>query len=287
MDREREVSRSPHAWRARLTQDADLLLTTGLAAAASALLIYTDWQGVLRISVSATFFLLLPGYAVTCALFPRRADIDASERLALSLALSVVTVVLTSLLLEVSPWEISLVPLALALLGATGLGCLLALVRRAHTPADERFYLSRYVSAFWSATLVLSGVVAVVGGVQLLLPETNFTEFYVLGRTGRLEHYPRALAPGEAFSVTLGVANHEGRVQHYLLELPSAEQEERLRVPPLQNGEVWEEAVQLQAPREEGRQGLPFRLYRPGERAPYRSLSLHVEVSGPASNAVR
>ena len=47
----------------------------------------------------------------------------------------------------------------------------------------------------------------------------RFTEFYILGPSGKAEGYPRNLRVGEEASVIIGIANHEYRTVNYIVEV--------------------------------------------------------------------
>jgi uncharacterized membrane protein len=53
------------------------------------------------------------------------------------------------------------------------------------------------------------------------MPKTGetFTEFYLLGPTGKAEGYPRNLTIQENATVIIGIANHENRLINYTVEV--------------------------------------------------------------------
>jgi uncharacterized membrane protein len=51
----------------------------------------------------------------------------------------------------------------------------------------------------------------------------RFTEFYILGTSGKAEGYPRQLAPGQSGQVILGVVNHEYARVEYRAEVRQGE----------------------------------------------------------------
>ena len=55
---------------------------------------------ILRIIIGSIFFLFVPGYFVTWAIFPSREELDAVERITLSLAFSISVVPLIVLFLN-------------------------------------------------------------------------------------------------------------------------------------------------------------------------------------------
>lgn len=75
----------------------------------------------LRMAFSLIFILLLPGYSLVRTLFPlqiknkNKLQIEKSERLGLSFGMSLVIVTLTGLLLNFTPFGITIIPLVLSL----------------------------------------------------------------------------------------------------------------------------------------------------------------------------
>jgi hypothetical protein len=80
-----------------------------------------------RYILAAIFILFLPGYTLTRALFPKHAktdtaskqDLDIIERIALSLGVSIAITPMTGLLLNYTPWGITLTPITLSLTALT------------------------------------------------------------------------------------------------------------------------------------------------------------------------
>ena len=93
----------------------------------------------LRAVVALPIVLFIPGYLLVAALFPRNDELDAVERIALSIGLSICIVVFIGLFLNFTPWGIRLGPILLAIsafiLGSTAL----CAFRRIHVPESERF----------------------------------------------------------------------------------------------------------------------------------------------------
>jgi uncharacterized membrane protein len=72
-------------------------------------------SNVLRIIIGLPFVLFFPGYALVAALFPKKGDLGSIERVAFSFGLSIAVTVLVGLILNCTPWGISLYPILLAL----------------------------------------------------------------------------------------------------------------------------------------------------------------------------
>ncbi len=69
----------------------------------------------LRYILGSLFVLYLPGYALIEALYPRGDELEALERLALSIGLSLALVPLVGLILNYTPWGIRLTPVTISL----------------------------------------------------------------------------------------------------------------------------------------------------------------------------
>src|SRR3990170_2878386 len=89
-----------------------------------------------RSALGAIFLLFLPGYAFIKMLFPLQVPIktstenmDSIERVALSIAMSLALVPTVGLVLNYSPWGITLTSITLSLLGLTVVFASAALIR--------------------------------------------------------------------------------------------------------------------------------------------------------------
>jgi hypothetical protein len=71
---------------------------------------------VARWVLGSVFVLFIPGYVTVEALFPKGRDLDAIERFALSIGLSLALVPLIGLLLNYTPWRIRLTPIVISLI---------------------------------------------------------------------------------------------------------------------------------------------------------------------------
>lgn len=238
--------------------------------------------------------LFFPGYALIAALYPRHADLDGIERLALSLGLSLAVVPLIGLVLNYTPWGIRLTPIVVSLITFV-VACSAFAARnrrRLHPaerfPADARLVLDALAQIPWKSVAVGGMVIAILLGLGFrtgLLGRSRvgetFTEFYVLGPGGKAEGYPKRVFVGDTVGVILGIANREGRTARYRVEIRAgpdvlstlgpielaAEQqrEERVRFAPRQPGE---------------RVKVEFLLFMEGAPGtePYRRLHLWMEV---------
>jgi len=83
--------------------------------------------------------LFLPGYSLIAALFPRKDDLDAIERIALSFGLSIAITPLLGLALNYTPFGIRLSPVLIVLSIFTISLAIGAYVRRNRIPEEDRF----------------------------------------------------------------------------------------------------------------------------------------------------
>jgi len=87
----------------------------------------------------AIVLLFVPGYTLTCALFPKIEDLGRVVRIALSFGLGIAVVPLICLALNYTPWGIRLVPVAASLAIFTLFTAAAAYWRRMNLPLEERF----------------------------------------------------------------------------------------------------------------------------------------------------
>lgn len=249
---------------------------------------------MLRLVLGLGFVLLVPGYALQAATFPRRDDLDGAERLALSIGLSVAVIPPIILLLDVLPWGIRLWPIVLSETVFIMLCAALALHRRGRLPSQDRPSLELDIDlrGWWTAQdrtqrlllgmvgLALMGaVVATSAIVWTPRPDERLTEFYILGSDGLAETYPQQVVAGQPVTVTMGIANHEGAATEYRVEIHS-EGDLIGQVGPLDvgAGETEEQPLTF-VPRHVGTDvKVEAWLFRDGSVQPYRALHLWIEV---------
>jgi uncharacterized membrane protein len=123
--------------------------------------------------------------------------------------------------------------------------------------------------------LAIGGIISLA---SVLRPKETFSEFYILGPEGKLENYPSELKPGEAFQLTFGIANHEGRSQRYRIMTSNQAGSTVILETEVADGETFEQTLTLEAPQSSGRTKLPFDLYIDDLTEPYRSLHLFIDL---------
>jgi uncharacterized membrane protein len=275
----------------RLKPFTDLLLVDALALFSLLAVIFVP-SGALKIVPGLPLALFYPGYVLSLTIYPREGTLTRMERLVLSPVFSILAMVSISLVLNVSPWGITLLPVAVALAVFIYAATPVAWYRRAQLDKTQRYRPSlAFDLSFWKryrrADRVLAGVlalvmIAAVGILAYVLVTPNekerFTEFYLLGTEGRMTDYPAELAAGETATVRLVIVSYERRPTSYRVEM-QIDGAARREIGPVTLGheEEWQQEV-LVTPTDTGNQKVEFLLYKDNAREVYRSLSLLIEA---------
>jgi uncharacterized membrane protein len=254
----------------------------------------------IKIALGLPLVLFLPGYALIALLFPRKADLDSIERIALSFGLSIAVVPLIGLALNYTPFGIRLSPVLFCLAVVTIALALGASLRRRRVLAGEEFAVE-FRAAFrvlkesftassesrldriLSVILVISILVAISMVVYVIVTPKQgerFTEFYILGPDGKAEDYPTNLRVGEEGRVIIGIVNHEYATVEYRLEVRLGDTRLTNESFPLRHNETWERPFTFRPTVVGEDQKLAFWLFKAGanETEPYRSLHVWVDV---------
>jgi uncharacterized membrane protein len=182
--------------------------------------------------------LFFPGYCLTAALFPKNDDIDLSERIALSIGLSIAVVPLIVLGLNYTPFGIRLDPILIALTVFILAMILVAQYSRGLLPPEERFRFpfSDIASSFWNtifpkegsgvdrlislviALAIFASVILTVYIITVPKEGERFTEFFILGEKQQAADYPDRISTGQEYPLFIGVENHEYRPVTYTIE---------------------------------------------------------------------
>jgi len=261
--------------------------------------IFLDGGGLLhylRVALGLPFVLFFPGYVLIAALFPKKDDLDGIERTALSFGLSIAVVPLIGLALNYTPWGIRLVPVLSSLVVFVVIMSGLALYRRKKLPEEERYLpVFEIELPVWGeistldkvlTVLLMASILFAVGSICYVVaaPKVGerFTEFYILGMSGKADGYPSDLQVGEEGEVIVGVVNHEYCDLNYYVEIKLGDTRLPLRGPiALGHEQKWEEPVSFSYDRPQEKLKVEFLLYREGDTRPYRSLHLWVNVHEP------
>ena len=107
----------------------------------------------------------------------------------------------------------------------------------------------------------------------------RFTEFYILGPSGKAEGYPTNLTLGESGTVIIGVVNHEYESVSYKVVIRlDNETIGAIDSVELDHDVKWEQNYTFTPEKAGERMKLEFLLLREGLDEPYRSLYLWITV---------
>lgn len=265
---------------------------------------FAELVAIPRAVLGLVYVLFMPGYTLQSLLFPRRSDLDNTERVVLAFALSGASVPLIVLLLDALPWGIALWPVVLSMSLLVLLSATASFLVRVRLIAGQGYSpLSRLdMRRWWAgqertnrivyailALILTTACLTAISIVALPQPAEFFTEFYVLGQEGRPEDYPRQAVPGESLQVTMGINNHERSGQSYWVEVWVQDPLDATRRQQVGTFGVYELAVgesitaplAWQMPWAGEDQQVEFLLFASGEEGVYRELRLWVDVEEP------
>ncbi|MFC1944193.1 DUF1616 domain-containing protein [Chloroflexota bacterium] len=159
----------------RLEYDLALVGILALAAVLAVLAVPLSW---LRLVLGFPLLVLLPGYALVAALFPRKDVLSPVERVSLSLGLSIAATVLIGLGLGYSPWGIGLHSLLISeVLFILLMSALAWYLRGRVFPVGERFGIdpARLLSWSWRRIeWLMLGLVLVTAFFMAFIPHWDY-----------------------------------------------------------------------------------------------------------------
>jgi uncharacterized membrane protein len=249
---------------------------------------------LLRIPLALIYVLYAPGYLLQVVLFPHQEDLDSIERVGLSLTFSVALVSILALVLNGLPWGLILWSIVLGQTVMILLLMAVAMARGRTTPAEQAYapQLRLQPHAWWSnlgisdrrlitmlaVTLLLAGLATT--WIVVVPSDTDFmTEFYILGKDGLAEDYPRSTLVDNPFMLTVGVTNLEREPATYWIILKVGNRTIS-NIEPFSLGmkETWRGQLSLAMPEAGDNQRVDILLGRENYILPYRSLRLWVDV---------
>lgn len=214
------------------------LVVVWLAAAIFAIYLPVLNGTPVRVVLALPVILFIPGYCVILALFPKEGDIDLTERIVLSICVSLAVVPLIGLGLNFTPWGIRLDPIVIAITAFTMVMILVAHYQRALLPLEEQFSmpfsaladtirkeifpagphnLDRALGAVL-ALLIIIAILTTIFVIAVPREGERFTEFFILGENRTAAHYPLELITGQEYPLYVSVGNHENRNVTYTIE---------------------------------------------------------------------
>jgi uncharacterized membrane protein len=220
------------------TFPADLIiLVVWLAAVILAIYLPELNETPFRVVFALPVMLFIPGYCVILTLFPKEGDIELTERIVLSVCVSLAIVPLIGLGLNFTPWGIRLDPIVIAITLFTLVMILAAYYQRSRLPVEEQFRmpfpdLAKAIrneifpsgnrrDRLLGAALALAILVAIltIFFVTAVPREgEQFTEFFILGENRTTTDYPVEMFAGRNYPMYISIGNHENRKITYTVE---------------------------------------------------------------------
>lgn len=250
-------------------------------------------SNALRIALGLLFLLFFPGYTLMAAIFPKREGIDAIERIALSFGMSIAIVPLVGLILNYTPWGIRLEPVLYSVSSFIFVTSIIAWVRRRRLPERNRFGIEfQLILPSWNRSvgdrvLLVVLVTAILGalgtlGYAVAKPkvEESFTEFCILGLSGKVADYPKEVKVSGEGKVIVGIVNHEQEVVSYRIEVKiDGVKNNEVRPVVLAHKQRWEGIVSFVPDNIGDNQKVEFLLYKNAEDKASYKLHLWLDVT--------
>jgi uncharacterized membrane protein len=233
---------------------------------------------IIRVILGLICLLFVPGYAIMAVFFPSKHEMDGAKRIALSIGMSIVVVILCGLILTRSPWGMRVDVILIGISGLAAICCAVAFWRRSNLPPDTG--MQRHLAWLSPLMMGLWAVVAIAGlmyAATKLRAEESFTEFYILGPSDMAEGYPYEVSNEEPITLILGIVNHEQIDVQYSIEREGTDQEQ-IASPRLNHGQKWEKTYTFTLTEVGESQKVTFLLYKGDDKEPHRSLHLWITV---------
>ncbi|MBU2534900.1 MAG: DUF1616 domain-containing protein [Chloroflexi bacterium] len=244
-------------------------------------IVFTDSLSWLRVILGIPLIILFPGYVFIGVLYPRKDSISHVNRIALSLGLSIVVIVLIGLVLNYLPWGIGLYSITISISILISLLSAITWYIRGRYHPEERYGFtiklpsgnlidySRSLNRVHLSLIILI-ICSIIGFAVFLSytlakpPEREpFTEFYILGIENRADSYPLELKLGERGEVTVGIVSREYEAINYRIEVVVEDNKTYELFPiVLAPEEKWHGELEFTPEPVVKRQKVEFRLYK-------------------------
>lgn len=254
---------------------SDLLIVSVLAVAMLGLALLGWDGGALRMVLGLLLVLVLPGYALTAALFPDP-TLPRTDRLLYTVGLSLVVTILGGFVLNWTPWGLRPETWAVLLSYLTLGGCVAAVVQRpvlVVVPHRSALRLSPGQAALFAlAALTLVGSVAIARSEAAKHPAPDVVQLWILPgnqpQTARLG----VITKGPTAGTYRLVAQRGG---YTIREWPALT---------LNDDDRWEDTIEISA-RQPGTGPIEARLYRADDpHSVYRSVTLWPDEDQESGN---
>lgn len=256
-------------------------------------------NSIVRTILGIPMVLFIPGYSLVAALFPKNDDLDTIERIALSFGLSIAVVPLIGLILNYTTFGIRLLPILITLCTFIVIMAIIAINRRKALSEDIRFsirfdkiydILNNEINApafkidrILSVILIISIILA-IGMLYyvIITPKIGekFTEFYILGPSGKADNYSTELKVGSSTNLLTGIVNHEYSPVNYTIQLFLDKDILSSKTLILNHNETWQNNMTFMPDKEGNDEKLELLLFKENNlTSPYRELHLWVNTT--------
>ncbi|MBI2830693.1 MAG: DUF1616 domain-containing protein [Chloroflexi bacterium] len=260
----------------------------------------------LRVVLGLPFFLFFPGYTLTVSLFPKKDSLGVIERVVLSFGLSIGVSAFILMILNATELGVNLYPVLISLSAFILLTSYIGWYRRHKILPEERYGVAievnlpslegqsrgRKVLFVFLIAVILVSLAAIGYVIASPRSEERFSEFYLLGRYGKVEYYPGrfTMEKGKVVAVeygdeaggvntqrgevTLVIINHEYQRSVYQIGVRlnardiavGLDGEDRTLIGPirLEPDEKWERVISFAPLRAGDNQKVEFILYKDG-----------------------
>lgn len=254
-------------------------------------------NSIIRTILGIPFILFIPGYVLIAALFTKKDDLDTIERIVLSFGLSIAIVPLLGLLLNYTTFGIILIPVLVIICMYDIIFISITIYRRRELPEDKQFSIQfdktyeiinneintpkNKIERILTTILIFTIILAIGITYYAVTPKIGdkFTEFYVLGPSGKAENYPTELKLGSTVTLLTGVVNHEHSPINYTLQIifdnNILSSEELI----LNHNETWEKNITFVPYKKGNDEKLELLLFKENNfTTPYRELYLWIDT---------
>lgn len=190
----------------------------------------------IRTILAIPTILIIPGYVLVAALFPKKDRLDITERIALSFGLSIVIISILGLILSFT-FGIRLVPILVAICLYTIVFVLIAKYKKEKLSREIQFSVQldeiykivvrslkpKGRTDFILTIILIFLVVSIIGTIYytITVPKIGerFTEFYILNSSERVGSYPTTLKLNSPINYYVGVGNYEHETTNYTIQV--------------------------------------------------------------------
>lgn len=198
--------------------------------------VLTSENTYIRTILAIPTILIIPGYILVAALFPKKDRLDIIERISLSFGLSIVIVSILGLILSFT-FGIRLMSILVAIGIYTIVFVLIAVYKREKLSEDVQFNVQltdvynavvkcltpKNRTDFILTIILIFMVVSVIGTIYytITIPKIGerFTEFYILNSSEMVGSYPTTLKLNSPINLYVGVSNHEQETTNYTIQV--------------------------------------------------------------------